>query len=43
MPKHLYGLDWYKNRRKQTTKSSKKLVADQDYAFIGELIAEQLA
>jgi hypothetical protein len=37
----LYALDWYKNR-KQIKKSTKKLVADEDYTT-KEPIAEQLA
>ena len=36
----LYGLDWYKNR-KQIRKSTKKLVADEDYTT-KERVAEQL-
>jgi hypothetical protein len=37
----LYGLDWYKNR-KQIRKSTKKLVADEDYYPTKEPVAEQL-
>jgi hypothetical protein len=37
----LYGLDWYKNR-KQSKKSTKKLVVEEDYTTKGP-IAEQLA
>ena len=36
----LYALDWYKNR-KQIKKSTKKLVADEDYTT-KERVAEQL-
>jgi hypothetical protein len=38
----LYGLDWYKNRRKQIRKSTKKLVEDEDYYTSREPVAEQL-
>jgi hypothetical protein len=37
----LYGLDWYKNR-KQKSRSTKKLVVDEDYTT-KESVAEQLA
>jgi hypothetical protein len=42
----LYGLDWYKNRRRQNRKSTKKLVAKEDYTNTKEEqqpIAEQLS
>ena len=39
----LYGLDWYKNRKKQIRKSIKKLAADEDYYTTKEPVAEQLA
>jgi hypothetical protein len=40
----LYGLDWYKNRRRQNRKLTKKLVAEEDYTTKEQQpIAEQLA
>ncbi|MFL6344731.1 MAG: hypothetical protein ACJ71A_04730 [Nitrososphaeraceae archaeon] len=43
----LYGLDWYKNRRRQNRKLTKKLVVEEDYTTTKEEhqqpIAEQLA
>ena len=41
----LYGLDWYKNRRKQNRKPTKKLVVEKDYTTKEEQqpIAEQIA
>ena len=38
----LYALDWYKNRKRQIKKSTKKLVVEEDYTT-KELIAEQVA
>jgi hypothetical protein len=42
----LYGLDWYKNRRRQNRKLAKKRIAEEDYNTAKEeqqQIAEQLA
>ena len=41
----LYGLDWYRNRRRQNRKLTKKLIVEEDYTTIKEEqpIAEQLA
>ena len=43
----LYGLDWYKNRRRQNRKLTKKLLVEEDYTTTKEEhqqpIAEQLA
>ena len=42
----LYGLDWYKNRRRQNRKLAKKPGVEEDYTTIKEEqqpIAEQLA
>ncbi|MFL6419407.1 MAG: hypothetical protein ACJ71P_08345 [Nitrososphaeraceae archaeon] len=44
----LYGLAWYKNRRRQNRKLTKKLVVEEDYTTTKEgeqqqPIAEQLA
>jgi hypothetical protein len=43
----LYGLDWYKNRRRQNRKLTKKLLVEGDYTTTKEEqqqpIAEQLA
>jgi hypothetical protein len=43
----LYGLDWYKNRRRQNRKLAKKLLVEEDYTTTKEEhqqpIAEQLA
>ena len=42
----LYGLDWYKNRRRQNRKLTKKLIVEEDYTTTKEEqqpIAEQLA
>jgi hypothetical protein len=41
----LYGLDWYKNRRRQNRKLTKKLVVEEDYTTKEEEqpITEQLA
>jgi hypothetical protein len=40
-----YGLDWYKNRRRQNTKLTKKPVVEEDYVSTREEqpIAEQVA
>jgi hypothetical protein len=37
----LYALDWYKNRKRQIKKSTKKLAVEEDYTT-KEPIAEQL-
>jgi hypothetical protein len=40
----LYGLDWYKNRRRQNRKSTKRVIAEEDYTTKeGQPIAEQVA
>ena len=41
----LYGLDWYKNRRKQNRKLLKRVVEEQDHTTKEEqqLTAEQVA
>ena len=41
----VYGLDWYKSRKRQNRKLTKKLVAEEDYTTKEEQqpIAEQLA
>jgi hypothetical protein len=41
----LYGLDWYRNRRRQNRKLAKKLVVEEGHTKKEEqqLIAEQLA
>ena len=40
----LYGLDWYKNRRRQNRKLSKRVVAEEDHTTKEEQpIAEQVA
>jgi hypothetical protein len=41
----VYGLDWYKSRRRQNRKLTKKLVAEEGYTTKEEQqpIAEQLA
>ena len=41
----LYGLDWYKNRRKQNRKLIKRVIVEEDHATKEEEqpIAEQLA
>jgi hypothetical protein len=43
----LYGLDWYKNRRRQNRKLAKKRIAEEDYNTTTKAeqqpIAEQLA
>ena len=42
----LYGLDWYKNRRRQNKKLTKKLVVEEGHTYMKEgqqSIAEQLA
>jgi hypothetical protein len=41
----LYALHWYKNRRRQNRKPTKKLVVEKDYTTkeVQQPIAEQLA
>ena len=41
----LYGVDWYKNRKRQKKKLAKKLVADENYTTKEEqqILAEQVA
>jgi hypothetical protein len=40
----VYGLEWYKNRRRRNMKLTKKLVAEEDYTTREQQpIAEQLA
>jgi hypothetical protein len=41
----LYGLDWYKNKRRQNRRLTKKLAVEEDYTTKQEQqpVAEQLA
>jgi hypothetical protein len=40
----LYGLDWYKNRRRQNRKLTKRVIVEEDHTMKEEQpIAEQVA